>query len=277
MAKHLALGILLLAPILSTTALARRLPDITVVNTGWGEVSPAEVRTVFRSAAGEIWKHCPNTRVDSILVYHRNDHPQTDWERNARGEIVIGIEAGGRRCAQMVFQFAHEFCHVLAGHSNDWRRAWRGEGKPNHWLEESLCETASLFTLRAMARSWQNKAPFREWKYYAPEFADYAQERMRDPRQRLPSNTTFAAWFHRNEPAMRRNPNLREKNTVIAAQLLPLFEADPRGWEAVTFFNLGRQDRTMSLARFLAEWRENCPPRLRNFVASLALVFDVRL
>lgn len=267
---YLKLETLFLVFLLAAPAFARRLPDITVENSGWGQVSPGEVRAVFRSAAGEIWKHCANTRVDPILVYHRNDYPQTNWERNARGEIAIGIEAGNRRCAQLAFQFAHEFCHVLAGHSNDWRRAWRDTGKPNHWLEESLCETASLFTLRTMAHSWRRDAPFREWKYYAPEFEEYARERMSDSRRRAFPGPAFAPWLRRNEPSMRRNPNLREKNTVVAIQLLPLFEAEPRGWESVTFLNLGNRDRKMSLSRFLAEWRNNCPSRLRDFVTRLA-------
>ena len=274
--KLLAAAILLLAPSFALSAFARRAPDITVAPAGWGRTTAVEVRAVFVSAAGEIWKHCPDTRLGGIAVFHRDDHPQTEWERGAGGRIVIGIEARDRRIAQLAFQFAHEFCHALAAHSNDWRRTWREEGKPNHWLEESLCETASLFTLRAMARSWQTAAPDRAWASYAPEFANYARESMGE-NGRLPRGVTFPEWLRRNESAMRGNPNLRAKNAVIAAQLLPLFEDDPRGWEAVTFINLGEHDRRMPLARFLAEWQRNCPPKLQSFVAKVALVFDVRL
>lgn len=276
MMKYPATVALLLAQFLAAAAFARRAPDITVVPNGWGQATAAEVRMVCVSAAGEIWKHCADTRLGPILLHHRNDHPQTEWERGAGGRIVIGIEARDRRCAQMAYQFAHEFCHALATHSDDWRRKWREEGKPNHWLEESLCETASLFTLRAMGRSWQTAAPDRAWAYYAAEFSNYARESGAE-QGRIPGGVSFPSWFRRNEPAMRRNPALREKNAVVAAQLLPLFEGDPRGWEAVTFMNLGEHDRTMSLPRFLAEWQLNCPPRLQGFVARIARVFDVRL
>ena len=276
MMKHSAVVAFLVGHFFATPAFARRAPDITVAPTGWGQATAAEVRAVFISAAGEIWKHCPDTRVGGIVVVHRNDHPQTEWERGAGGRIVIGIEARDRRVAQLAFQFAHEFCHALAAHSNDWRRTWREEGKPNHWLEESLCGTASLFALRAMARSWQTAAPDREWTSYAPEFSKYAQESMGES-ARLPRGVTFPEWLRRNETAMRGNPNLRAKNAMVAAQLLPLFEDDPRGWEAVTFMNLGEHDRKMPLPRFLAEWQRNCPPKLQGFVAKVALVFDVRL
>ena len=276
MKKIPAVCLVLFLQCFATAAFARRAPDISVGPTDWGQASPAEVRMVCLSAAGEIWKHCPDTRMSPILLHHRNGHPQTEWNRSRDGRIVIGIEARDRRCAQMAFQFAHEFCHALAAHSNDWRRTWREEGKPNHWLEESICETASLFALRAMARSWGDSAPDRAWTYYAPEFSNYARECMGGSGS-LPRGTTFPAWFHRNEASLRRNPNLREKNAVVAAQLLPLFERDPRGWEAVPFLNLGERDRKMSLARFLAEWQGNCPPKLQGFVARLALVFEVRL
>jgi len=266
-------AVFLFAFLLAAQVYARRAPDITVAPAGWGLASAGEVRAVFVSAAGEIWKFCSDTKLGGISVFHRDDHPQTEWERGAGGRIVIGIAARDRHCAQMAFQFAHEFCHALVAHSNDWRRKWREEGKPNHWLEESLCETASLFTLRAMARSWQTSAPDREWASYAPEFAKYAQERMAASSR----VGAFAPWFRRNEAAMRRNPSMEEKNVVVAARLLPIFEEDPRGWEAVTFMNLGEHDRRMPLSRFLAEWHRNCPPRLREFVARVALALDVRL
>jgi hypothetical protein len=126
-----------------------------------------------------------------------------------------------------------------------------------------------------MAQSWQRSAPFRAWRDYAPEFAAYAADRMRTAA--LGVNGDFAAWFRRNEPAMRRNGTLRANNTAVALRLLPLLEAEPRGWEALTFMNLGTRDRMQSLAAFLAEWRQNCPASLRPFVAKVAEVFSVRL
>jgi hypothetical protein len=250
-------------------------PDITVQPDGWGEISAKEVRAIAVSAAREIARHCPRTRIGPILVHHRDDHPQTAWERTPDGKIIVGIEARDRRCAQIAFQFAHEFCHVLATQSNDWRRTWRAQGKPNLWLEESFAEAASLFALRAMAQSWRRSAPFREWRYYAPDFADYAAERMHASGPG--GHAQFARWFRQNEPAMRRNPTLRASNSIVAMELLPLLEAEPRGWEAITFLNLGTRDRKMPLAAFLAEWRENSPESLRSFVTKVAQIFGIGL
>lgn len=264
----------LLAPALATAAFAAT-PDITVQEGAWGGASVREVRAIALATAEEIARHCPRTRLGPIAVHRRADHPQTAWERTPDGRIVVGIEADGRRCAQFAFQFAHEFGHVLATQANDWQRTWRSSAKPHLWLEESFCEAASLFALRAMSRSWQRSAPFRAWRAYAPEFAAYADERMKTAAP--VADAGFAAWLRKNEPAMRRNGTQRDKNTAVALRLLPLLESEPRGWEALTFVNLGARDKGQTLAAFLAEWRQNCPAHLRPFVTSVADALGARI
>jgi hypothetical protein len=274
--KTLSLLTLLAAAVFSCAAnLSAASLDVTVQDGGWGGISAKEVRAIALGAAAEIARNCPHTRIGPIVVHHRDDHPQTAWVRTPDGKIIVGLEARDRQCAQLAFQFAHEFCHVLATQSNEWQRTWRADGKPNLWLEESFAEAASLFSLRAMARTWRRSAPFRNWRSYAPDFAAYADERLRS--SAAGARADFMRWFRQNEPAMRRNPVLRANNTAVALQLLPLLEADPRAWEAVTFLNLGVHDRKMPLVAFLAEWRQNCPPPLRPFVTRVAQVFGIRL
>jgi hypothetical protein len=60
---------------------------------------------------------------------------------------------------------------------------------------------------------------------------------------------------------------------IIATQLLPIFEAEPRGWEALAFLNSTSIDPKSSLAQHLARWRSRCPQRLRSFVAKVEAVF----
>ena len=271
--KHLHFLALLIASIAAPLTAATL--EIAVQDGGWGGSSAKEIRAIALSAGTEIARHCPRTRIGPIVVHHRDDHPQTAWERTPDGKIIVGIEARDRQCAQIAFQFAHEFCHVLATQGNDWRRTWRADGKPNLWLEESLAEAASLFALRAMSRSWERSAPFRNWRSYAPEFAAYAGERMRA--SAAGGHADFVRWFRQNEPAMRRNPTLRTSNSIVALQLLPLLEAEPRAWEALAFLNLGTRDRRQPLAIFLAEWRQNCPPALRPFVTKVAQVLGIRM
>ena len=260
----------------SSTVFSNGHPDIRVQANVFGRASTADITAVLRSAAFELWRHCPRTQLDGIDVYYRADHPQTDFKRMPSGRVAIGLSARDTHWAQYSFQFAHEFCHALANFSNNQHRVVRYPPDANLWLEESLCETASLFSLRAMSRSWQIAPPYPAWRAYAPWLSDYVKQRLALPEHRLPVGMSFSVWFRENQSALRQNADRRDRNTIIAVQLLPIFEAEPRGWEAVTFLNRGFSNAEHSLAQHFAEWRSQCPDDLRPFVTKLAAVFSVK-
>jgi hypothetical protein len=245
--------------------------DIQVLSNGFGNVSSVEIAAVLQSAASQIWRYCPQTQLSGTDVYHRNDHPQTDYQRTPGGRIQIGLTAQGTHWAQFAFQFGHEFCHALANYANNLRRFVRYSPQSNFWLEESLCETASLFTLRRMTRSWCIEPPYPSWRPYAQSLEAYADQRLALPEHQI--DKPFRIWFAANEPVLRHNPTIRDWNTIIAIHLLPVFEAEPHGWKAVSFLNSGSHDINESLAKRLTEWRSRCPPNLRSFVAKLGAVF----
>jgi hypothetical protein len=253
--------------------------DIQVQRQSFGNAAPADIAAVLISAATEIWRYCHGTQLGGIDVYHRPDHPQTDFKRNGRGRVSIGLATRDNRWAQYSFQFAHEFCHALANYSNGQSppQSARKALHANLWLEESLCETASLFALRAMNRSWQTAPPYQAWRDYAPWLKAYAEERLALPEHQLPHGKPFPSWFRANQPALRQNSGIRASNTIIAIQLLPLFEAEPRGWKTVTFLNRGPHDANESLAERFVQWRSQCPAGLHPFVVRLAAIFGISL
>jgi len=255
------------------TVLASPPFDIHVQPGGFGRAGATDINAVLRSAAGELWRHCPHTQLAGVDVYHRADHPQTDFKRRPSGRIAIGLATQDTYWAQYSFQFAHEFCHALANYSNNPQQLVRYPRHANLWLEESLCETASLFTLRAMSRSWQTKPPYPAWRGYAAWLNFYAEQRLALPAYHLPAGTLFSVWFRENQSALRRNPTERSRNTVIATQLLPIFEAEPRGWEALAFLNSASINPKSSLAQHLAKWHSRCPQELRSFVTKVAAGF----
>jgi hypothetical protein len=232
---------------------------------------------VLRSAASELFRYCPHTHLDGIDVYYRSDHPEIDSKRTAGGRIAMALSARDTHWAQYSFQFAHEFCHALANYANGSQQTIPDTRNPNLWLEESLCETASLFALRAMSRTWEIKPPSPALRGYAPWLADYVKQRLAQTEHGLPAGTSFPAWFRQHEPALRRDAGHRDWNTIIATQLLPIFEAEPAGWEAVTFLNRGPSNGRQTLSEHLAQWRANCPEQLRPFVIKVAEVFGVNL
>jgi hypothetical protein len=247
--------------------------SITVQAGGFGGASAADITAVLQSAAGELSRYWPGTQLPSIDVYHRTDHPQTDSIRAAGNRMAIGLTARDNHWAQYSFQFAHEFCHALANYSNSSRPLVRCPRHANFWLEESLCETASLFTLRAMGRSWQTDPPYPVWQGYAASLNSYAEERLAHPKHHLPPGTSFSVWFRQNQSVLRRSPTERSRNTIIATQLLPIFEKEPRGWGALAFLNSASSDPQSSLAQHLARWRSRCPQGLRSFVTKVKAVF----
>jgi hypothetical protein len=242
---------------------------------GFGKANKADIRAVLHAAADSIWQHCPNTHWEAagFYIYHCEVNPICNYDHRDDGRIAVGLTSQGTLWARFAFQFAHEFCHALAGHANDWHKHWIKDRKANHWLEESLCETASLFALRAMGKTWQTAPPYPNWTAYAPALTHYARERLDQTVTELPSDASFSEWFRKNEAALRQNAVLREKNTVVAKRLLPLFEAAPAGWEAITFYNLGRREPDMSLSDRLSDWTAQAPPEQRAFIRRIAAIF----
>jgi len=250
--------------------------DIDVRAAGFGNVSSADITAVLESVTNEIWRYCPTARLSGIDVYHRSDHPQTNFERQPNGHVAIGLTAKNTYWAQYSFQFAHEFCHALANYSDN-QQFVRYPRHANLWLQECLCETASLFALRAMSRSWRTYPTYPAWRGYAPWLDHYVEQRLVLPQHHLPAGKPFLVWFRENEAALRQNPDRRDRNTIVAIQFLPIFEAEPRGWEALAFLNRASSNAEESLAQRFAEWRSQCPKQLRPFVTRLAKVFAVKL
>ena len=247
--------------------------EIIVDYGGWGNASTKDIRAILLSAANEIWQNCPGEHLKSIRVYRRGDYPLTDFVHDWRGRIRVGLNCQDTRWAQFAFQFGHEFCHTLAQHSTVALRGWHPPRHANLWFEESVCETGSLFVLQRLAATWQQNAPYETWRAYAPAMAKYASDRLAKPEHQLPADTTFAVWFRQNESALRVNSMLREKNVIIARQMLPFFEAEPAGWDAACYLNLGAHQQGKPLSQHLSEWQNNSPPALHPFLARLAALF----
>ncbi len=247
------------------------------IGEGFDDVPTDNIRAVLTSAATTLWEHCPNTRwkEPGFFIYRSHGSPIVDYQHRADGRVAIGLNVAGMFWAQFAFQFAHEFCHALAGHSNDWQKLWIKEPKANLWFEESMCETASLFALRAMGRQWATAPPYPNWRSFAPDLTTYAENRLQQARQSL--TKPFAEWFASEEASLRSDAGQREKNLQIAAQLLPLFEAEPSGWEAVTYCNFGTPVADQALNVYFKEWAQNSPVAQQPFIRRVAGVFSIVL
>lgn len=249
-----------------------------VIADGFEGAGKEDIEAVVRSAGESIWQHCADARweVPGFFVYPAKDSPITLFEHRSDGRIGIGLTPRGTYWAQFAYQFAHEFCHALAGHANDWRKTWLLGRKANHWLEESLCETASLFALRAMGKSWKAEPPYPNWRDFSKALTTYADERMTATTRAMGANFDFGKWFRENEKSLRESSTQREKNNVVALKLLPLFEKHPTGWSALPSANrTPNREPEKSLTDHFRDWQEVAPEGQRGFLREMAALFPL--
>ncbi|MBI1927626.1 hypothetical protein HYR99_25715 [Candidatus Poribacteria bacterium] len=245
---------------------------IRVTEGGWGDVDVDDIQAVLYSTANELLKYFPKKRLNPIMVEYDKDGPITLYRKGPNGEYIIQLDVKGRYWAQFAYQFSHEFTHVLARYEDV-----RIDQNPNQWFEEALGVTASLFTLRKMAVTWRTEPPYPSWRSYAPALRRYADDRMNEKDRQLPSNMTLAKWYREIRNDLRSKDvaldESRDKQFVVASQLLPIFEQNPDFWEAISYLNLGKSDVSNSFENYLNKWYINSPEKHRRFIRKIIYMF----
>ena len=244
--------------------------DIRVTAGGWGAAGVKDIHKVLESAGGELWKLMPNRRLAPIIVRHSSSGPITLYDRGPAGEYIVKLDVEGLFWCQFSYQFAHELCHILANYSTK-------ASRETLWFEETVCELASIYTVRQMGRTWRTSPPYAHWSSYSAALTKYAEELLNKPDESLPPGTTLAQWYERNAKALRAEPCLREKNRLIAKQLLPLFEKRPANWQAVGYLNHSKPARAGDFAAYLAAWHGDVPAEHKPLVRRIAGMFGIRL
>ncbi|MDP6636173.1 MAG: hypothetical protein QGG42_14840 [Phycisphaerae bacterium] len=242
--------------------------SIRIMRDDWGDAGTADIHRVLKSAAGELWRSFPDRRLHPIIVQRGRRAPITLYRRGPKGEYLIKVTTKGRYWCQFAYQFAHEFCHVLANYSHKTPVA-------NKWFEESLCEMASIYSMRRMAITWKTSPPHSHWRSYAADIQAYVDD-LQGPEDKLPKGKTLAAWYKENRTALRRAPCLRDKNRIVANSLIGLFEASPEHWPAIGYLNSGKPVSD-SLQGHLANWYRQTPARHRKIVGDIIKRFELKI
>jgi hypothetical protein len=121
----------------------------------------------------ELWPGAPPAGERPIVLRYRAAGPLTDGTSDPK-TYRIYLTVTERFYSQFTYQLAHEFAHVML----DVRRT--------NGLVEVLAVAFSLEVMDAMARRWKQKAPFVNWKSYAPEFAKYRQKAEKSHLEKFP-------------------------------------------------------------------------------------------
>lgn len=239
---------------------------IRVEGGGWGQVKRESIETVLYSVADELMARLPKKLSVPIVVTHTEANPIALYERGTAGEYLVHLHAKGDDWQFYVYEFAHELCHILSNYEEN---LGADTSKYNQWFEETLCETASLYTLKNLATTWENSPPAPEWSTQAGRLRRFYDLLINEGHRKLPPHSPLASWLRENEKALKQDPYLRKKNEVVANLLLPLFESDQDSWDALTYLNLNPTDARSSLEQYLNHWYQNAPEDHKVFISRI--------
>ncbi|MEJ6778623.1 MAG: hypothetical protein QNK86_04020 [Akkermansiaceae bacterium] len=236
------------------------------VDTKGFNASQADIKKVLDYAGHPLWKQFADYKIEPIVVQKGNGGPITLFKRNNKGEIIIKLDTKNTFWSQYAYQWAHELCHVLCG--------YRPDGRDNKWFEETLCEMASLYCMRAMAVDWAAKPPYPNWKSYAPSLKKYADTTM--AKYEKVDNKGLAAFYKKHEKKLRKDSTLRQLNGAMAAALLPVFEKNPEHWEAVRYINITAAKKGLTLKEYFTKWKKDAPKKHHALIDEIMKVYGVK-
>ena len=244
--------------------------SINVRPGGWGNVSKESLETVLYAVADTLMSQLPKKLTVPIVVSHSQGAPVALYDRGPGGEYLVNLHASGENWHLYVYEFAHELCHILSNYEEN---VGADTTKYNQWFEETLCETASLYTLQRLAAAWEQSPPAPRWAREVPRLRRFFDHLIAEGHRQLPPHTPLHAWLHANEEHLRQDPYLRKKNEVVAKLLLPLFQDNPQNWEALHYLNLDPTDARNTLRDYLNNWYANAPVEHKQFVRDVLALF----
>ncbi|MEY4751796.1 MAG: hypothetical protein RIQ60_4010 [Pseudomonadota bacterium] len=285
LAHRVALMLLLLGASVTThasdavAAVSPRPLDVAleVVDGGWGGGTPSEIKPVLEAVIAAF--PAAGTRADrpveplALRVRHRFGGPRIDYQRDRDGRTVIFLSARDDRWYQYVYQFAHEYCHLLSHF--DRKRQGDDIVRDHQWFEEAVCETASLFAVRRLAAEGNSADASMVARHIAPQLTQYAEQLIAQPHRQLESGIALKAWYAQHMETLRSQPYLREYNELVALQLLPLFETEPARWAALAWLNPTELAPGLPFADYLDAWRIATPVFVQPLVANIQTSFGL--
>ena len=240
--------------------------NLTVAPYGWGMALSIDVQLLLEDTASHLKRLMRDQVGGTVIVVPApcdDFTPRTHYRPSPNDPFFIQLTATNRSWAQFAYEFAHEICHVLSGYE-------RMRGSRNSWFHEVLCELASVFTLRRMAEGWPSSPPYPNWATYAAELSTYADKYLSREERRLPTSMTLSAWLLSEEDSLRQDCCKRDKNAVVAYTLLPIFESEPAGWNAIRRL----PNSSAMFEDYLREWHSLVEPLDKPFVKRILGFFE---
>lgn len=217
----------------------------------WELEDSANVSNTLYDTANCIYSHLRNNPDFRIVVgYDRELGPISLYRiDDEKFDKVLLSNTPIEYRPQIMYQFSHEFCHVIS----DYNRIRSTESK-NEWFHEALCELASIFVL---------------YSTNEPSLKKYIDDYLQDSRDLLSNIQDFRSWLLDKEDGLRTQVSGgldRMTNAVVAYRLYPLFKQYPTLWNAL--WHLPNSDST--LESYMSEWNQAVDEQDRHLLDKLA-------
>ena len=121
---------------------------------------------------------------------------------------------------------------------------------------------AGLYTVRSMGVTWKKNPPFPHKTTYAKHLLEYADNAAEDVAGQAPDDESWEEWLRKHEERSRADPYERVGNGIIALRMLPLFENNPEGWNAIRRLPASE----VRIGEFLTQWKEAADPQDRELI-----------
>jgi hypothetical protein len=232
----------------------------------WAGARVIDLQKVLNSVTEILDLYFESKINDDVLVEHNPSiGPIVLFDRGPNNEHQVKLSTKGLVWDQHSYQFAHEYCHIRTNYI-------KGNQK-NKWFEETICELASLFTLRRMAENWAINPPYSNWRGYSSSLFTYAENRIIDDKHKLPVDLDFQSWFENNLADLEKDQYIRESNSLIAIKLLKLFEENTKLWVAMKYYNTWNILESDNIYSSFIKWLTVLPDELKPCVEKLIEVF----
>ncbi len=236
-----------------------------VIPGNWGDAQLEDIGTLLIDTASHINQHLRKPFDETIHVMP-GDYPIALIRDSTHDPYTIKLSVRDRLWNQYAYQFAHEFCHVLSNYKEL-------QNHPNNWFHEAICEVASIFTLRNMAKRWRSEPPYPNWRSYADHLDAYWHKTQSRLGTQLPDGVSLNSWLFDNEDMLRtadyRENQQRLNQALVAYELLPIFEVYKTGWNAVRKYPTS----ISTLEEYLKNWYSLVDLDDRPFVTRISEAF----
>lgn len=236
---------------------------INPVGEGWSDIGTDNAEAIALSAAVSLLENIPGVSLDPVLLENSSAGPITLFERGSNNEYQVKVNIGGTFWAQFVYQFSHEFMHILSNYGGT-------ENDANQWFEEALCEAASIHAVQRLAIVWETNPPLPHLQSFAPSMQDYYENLIAEPHRYLQSGDSLASWYQREQTSLRADAEQRNKNEVVGTKIYQFFEESPDRWRAVRYLNIANANSQISLEQYLNDWRDQLPEDLKYVAETIS-------